>query len=389
VPLVMLQLATDYVDVAVAALLGASVYFATNRRGSRADLAAWALATGLFLGSKPSAPPVFVLLCVVVLVRAERRGLAFAGCVAAAAIGGETYVANLVAHGNPIWPIAFDAGPLHLAGEDHAETLILQGLPPELAHGSWLRRLLVSLFVEPRAYVYDMRLGGLGPLAAFGLLPLAVVAIARAPRLAWPAALLAVCAVASPAAHWLRYALALPVALLALAATAIDSQGESADVLHPRRPIDARRAKWRAAADLGLAALAAVGLAHAFPALSAGASGIDGHEAQWDDVRREVGPGEAFAYDASFSLPGQLARADGRTGPAVYLGGLAGADAVDRAIAEGNARVVVAGDATATDDAIRRSRDRYRLAFRCPLDPCTVYVRRDPALERDRTAQSR
>jgi hypothetical protein len=378
VPLVVLQLAADYVDVAVAALLAASVYFVSAPRLEPRDLAAWALATGLFLGSKPSAPPVAALLCLVALARAPRLGTA-AACAGVVAIGGESYVANLVAHGNPIWPIALDVGPFHLPGEDDAGPLFVHGLPPELQHASWLRRVAVSLFVEPREYIYDMRLGGLGPMTAIALVPLAFVAAVRRRWAAAPALLLAACALASPAAHWMRYSLALPVALLALTAVATDSQGGSAGVLHARRPIEARHG--RVVADVAVAALAVVGLLRAYPGLVAGASGVDGHEAQWDTVRAKVGAGEAFAYDASFELPGQLACADGRAGPAVYLGAARTADDVDRAMDDGHVRVVVAGDATATAEAVQRSRDAYTLAFRCPMDPCTVFVRRDVAAE--------
>jgi hypothetical protein len=367
VPLVMLQLATNYVDLAVAAFLAASVYFATSPALSPADVGAWALATGLLLGSKPSMPPIVTLLVLVVTVRAARahgagRGLAFAalGCGAVLAIGGETYVANIAAHGNPIWPIALDLGPVHLAGEDSAQPLFVQGLPAGLAQASWIHRVLVSLFVEPRDYIYDMRLGGFGPLCAWGLLPLATVAALRAPRRAWPALLLGVCALATPAAHWMRFALALPVALLALTSTA------------------ALASKWRITADLSLAVLAAVGLARALPGLSAGSTGVDGRESLWAALRETIGPGESFAYDASFSLPGQLTSGDGRSGAPVYLGSARTADDVERALAEGKARVVVAGDSAVTREAIRRSTGEYRLAFRCPLDSCDVFVRQRP-----------
>jgi hypothetical protein len=364
VPLVMLQLATDYVDVAVAALLAASVYFATGPELSLAALGSWMLATGLLLGSKPSMPPVVALLAFVVtarvaLVRGPRFALAFAlaAGVAVLAIGGETYFANFVAHRNPIWPIAVDVGPVHFPGEDLAGPLFVQGLPPELAHASWARRVLISLFVEPRDYIYDMRLGGLGPLSAWGLFPLAVVAVVRSPRRTWPVLLLAACALASPAAHWMRFALALPIALLALSAIAVTS---------PR---------WRVTADVALAALATVGIVRALPGLNAGGGGVDGHEALWSAVRETIGPGESFAYDSSFSLPGQLTCADGRAGAPIYLGDARTADDVDRALAEGKARVVLAGDSAVTAEAIHRSAEHYRLAFRCPLDACDVFVR--------------
>ncbi len=368
VPLVMLQLATNYVDVAVAAFLASSVYFATNPELSAADLGAWALATGLLLGCKPSSPPVVIgLACVVALRVVRDRGVrtgglqALAACVGVLALGGETYIANIAAHGNPIWPIALDLGPLHLLGEDRAGPLFVQGLPAELARAPWLRRVLTSLFVEPDEYIYDMRLGGLGPLSAWGLLPLAALAAARNPWRAWPAVLLGACALASPAAHWMRFALALPCALLALSSVALLSS------------------RGRIVGDVALAVLAAIGIARALPGLYAGGGGVDGREALWSRLRDEIRPGESFAYDASFSLPGQLTCPDGRAGAPVYLGDARTPDEVDRALASGRARVVLAGDSAAAREAIRRAGDRYRFAFRCPLDECDVFVRQSPA----------
>jgi hypothetical protein len=375
VPLVTLQLASDYVDVGVAALLVAAVYFASGPL-ERADLLAWGLATGAFLGSKPSAPPVVVLLSAVVLVRAHRLGRLGPAAGAAAlafALGAEKYVGNLIAHGNPIWPIELHAGPITLAGEDDARALMLHGLPDSLVRGGWLLRLVVSLFVEPAAYVYDMRLGGLGPMTALGLIPIALVFGWRVGRPAFPLMLLAACALASPAAHWMRYTLALPAALLALAAAAVELRG----------------ARARVVADLGIAVLAVVGLVRAQrgftggelslpelfarpPALRAVAVGVDGHEADWRRARSIVGAGEAFAYDRSFSLPGLLWCGDGRA-RTVYLGNVATADAALEAVRREDVRVLVAGDLSPAATAVARDPSRFAELFRCPLDACTVY----------------
>ena len=72
------------------------------------------------------------------------------------------------------------------------------------------RHVNLRLWRTPDALIWALIVIG---FAMF--VPSAAIAVARAPRKAWPAILLVACALASPAAHWMRYALALPIALLA------------------------------------------------------------------------------------------------------------------------------------------------------------------------------
>jgi hypothetical protein len=149
----------------------------------------------------------------------------------------------------------------------------------------------------------------------------------------------------------------------------------------------------RVALDLGLAALAALGVAQASPGLTdsgpslaavlampaeqrAAAVGVDGHERLWREARRLVRDGEAFAYDASFSFPGQLWRGDGGAG-LLFLEDERSPDDVAAALSRERVRVLVAGDGRPAAEAVRRSPERYRLLFRCPVDPCNVYERVD------------
>ena len=385
VPVVMLQLATAYVDVAVAALLVLGVYFATGPR-TRVDLALWAVATGLLLGSKPSTPPAVAILAVFVVARGIRGrdvGPALAACALVALLGGERYLENVVRHGNPIWPIGLHLGPISLPGPAPGGPMFLLGLPEPYAHYGWLHRLLASLAAMPERYIYDMRLGGLGPLVAFGLGPLVVVTAPRTWRGAGAVALLALAAVASPAAHWMRYTLALPAALLAHVA-----------VISERWPRRTRRF-----VDLGLAALAALGVAQATPGLTnngvslatllalspeerAPIVSVDGHEALWIGARRLVGPGEAFAHDASFTFPGQLWTGDPRAG-LVFLGDAPAPADADAALERDHVRVLVAGDGLPGAAAVERDPARYRALFRCPVDRCTVYERLTEAAKSD------
>ncbi len=380
VPLVMLQAASSYVDLAVAGLLVAAVYFATGPV-RKADLALFGVAAGLLLGSKPSTPPAVVLLAALVLVRAGLRGRLRAGLAAlalVALVGGERYAKNAVEHQNPIWPIALNVGPWSLPGPAPAGPMFVLGLPPEVAKQSWPVRLAASTVAQPSRYIYDMRLGGLGPLVAFGLLPLALLTLRRADRRSAPALLLAVVSVASPAAHWMRYSLALPAAfLLHVAATT--------ERLSPRR---------RAAADLALAALGALGVWQASRGFTDGgpslarllamtpyerltAVTVDDREDLWRDVRPLVRPGEAFAFDGSFTFPGQLWNDDPTT-LAVFLDERRTVEEVDAELARARVRIVVAGDGRPLAQAVERARSHYRWISRCPLDKCHVFERLDP-----------
>jgi hypothetical protein len=255
--------------------------------------------------------------------------------------------------------------------------MFVLGLPEPYAHYGWLRRLLASVAAMPDRYIYDMRIGGLGPLVVGGLVPVTLVSARRTWRGAFPPLLLAVAAVASPAAHWMRYTLALPAALLAHVAAATAGL--------PRGP--------RVAVDLALAALAAIGVAAALPGFTDGgpsmtalltmppderaaAVSVDGHEALWRDTRRLVRDGEAFAYDGSFSFPGQLWRGDPGAG-LLFLDDRRSPEEIPAALSQARVRVLVAGDGLPAAEAVRRGPDGYRLLFRCPVDPCNVYERLD------------
>lgn len=383
VPLVALQMATSYVDIAYAALLLASAYFATGRLAAP-DAWLWALSAGFLLASKPCAPPAVAILSLVVLVRSVRDGHGVRGLLAvtlAMVLGGERYLANLVTHGNPIWPVGMRLGPLTLPGWDNADTLYMQGVPEPYAHYGWARRVLASLFTEPGLYIYDARLGGFGPLFTCVLVPLVLVGAlgGRRRHVLFPALLVAACTLATPAAHCLRYALALPAALLAFAVVTSDGWKDGP----------------RGAADLAVAAMAALGLWRALPGYTGGGpslrsalamtpearasvASVDGHERQWIDARARIGPLEAAAYDRAFALPGLLFRHDGQ-GRVVSLAER-DVTATSARIDDERVRILVAGDGEPSSEVVSRFREHFQLLFRCPLDPCSVYeVLRDPA----------
>ncbi len=127
-PAVFLQLPTNYVDVASAALLLTAIAFVLSSVDcTRVILSAIAL--GMFLGSKPSAPLAAVLVFAALAVAAWRSGLrtiAFAAVVVLL-LGGESYLTNLVRQGNPVWPVRFDLGPIHLPGRFPMSDLLASG----------------------------------------------------------------------------------------------------------------------------------------------------------------------------------------------------------------------------------------------------------------------
>jgi hypothetical protein len=379
-PVVMLQLAQAYVDAAHAALLILAVVFVTGPadRGQRIGAA---LALGLFLGSKPSAPLPFALLAGTLLVRAGRQECpaALAAVLAALAIGGSSYVRGLVSHGNPVWPVALQLGPVALPGPASPALFFATLTPPGFAELGWLARLATSwsTLPGPGAYGYDMRLGLHGPLHL--LLPLAVACLsfrtAASARL--PAALLVAASLATPAAFWPRFTLALPGALvLALAA-------------------GSERWPGRAAVDGLVGALALAGLVLAAPGFTpdgppiwrlAGATALQRAEAAtaigqaraWLDARGRVGIGEGFAYDESVEVPGLLWRPDGRgrvefVPPSVVAGPELAAWLAARRVR------VVALDRRTTRAAWLRARPgAYVRLFGCRTTACEVFAVRAP-----------
>ncbi|MFY0530903.1 hypothetical protein [Nannocystis pusilla] len=314
-PVVMLQLAQAYVDVAHAALAVLAVVFVTGPV-DRGRLVGAALALGLLLGSKPSAPLPFALLAATLALRSGRQWPgALAAVAAALVLGGESYARGWLIHGNPVWPVALQAGPIALPGPVTASMFFVLQTPPGFAELAWWDRLAVSwsTLPGPGAYGYDMRLGLHGPLHM--LLPLAIVSLAfgTGRRRSLPIALLGVVSLATPAAFWPRFTLALPGALLV--ALAAGSEGWSR--------------RGRALVDVSIGALALAGVVMAAPGFTpegpqiwtlGGATPLQraesataiGQARAWLAAREAIGVGECFAYDESVEVPGLLWRPDGR-----------------------------------------------------------------------------
>jgi hypothetical protein len=152
IPAVFLQMPTDYVDVGSAAWLLAAIYFllsssqvATGGGTHLAErLVVGAVALGLFLGSKPSAPLASAIVLasfIAVAVRGGRPGLAADKDGLVAAFGG-AFASNALRYGNPVWPVAVSLGPWHLPGISAMQHLLDSGAAAPRLHGSLFSRVV-------------------------------------------------------------------------------------------------------------------------------------------------------------------------------------------------------------------------------------------------------
>lgn len=398
-PALALQLCANYVDVIYAALAVAAFAYAAGPI-EPVSLGCFALAAGLALGTKPSAPVLVAIACLMVLVRAWRRrriGEAILAVAGVLAIGSWKYVENLAVHGNPIFPVRFHLGPIAFEGPATMDELASMGLRPPMRDHGWAMRLFESwTTVFPERYVYDMRVGGFGPLFAIALLPAALATMVAAARsaafrarmryVAFPVVLLSIATLASPGAYWARYTFAVPAGLVVVALAATELL-----------PAQARRI------GDGITTLAAlVGLVLAYPGYTAGgpplfslvgmsaserehAFGLDEYEGRFADARALVRRGEAFGYDPGFGLSGRLYPLDGRA-RVVFLGeDLTSADALVRFVDDQHVRVIALTEAPVRvhADLARARPDRFRWLFLYPdADgaPCSLFEVLPPPL---------
>jgi hypothetical protein len=159
-PAVFLQLPTNYVDVGCAAQLLLASYFLLLPP-TRATLLASGAALGLFLGSKPSAPPAVLLFGGLLLWRGRKLlGSAAGALLLAAALGLEAYLTQWLRHGNPVWPAQVQLGPLQLPGTISVRELLASGANTQKVHGSLWLRVLRSWSSFDALPGLDMRLGG-------------------------------------------------------------------------------------------------------------------------------------------------------------------------------------------------------------------------------------
>ncbi len=356
-PTVTLQLAANYVDVIFAGLVLASFVLVSGPLDRRIFLLS-GVTLGLVLGTKPVGPLYVAAASVVLLVRAfkvRRLGEASFSLGLLLAVGGWKYIENTATHGNPVWPVALDFGAFVLPGRVTTRALASVGLREPLLSASALERVLASWSTPfPEHAVYDMRLGGLGAVFTLGLLPVTLAALLAASRdkamrhrlasLTKSVLPIALATFASPALYWGRYTLAFAGSLLLVVGVSAESV--------PRA--------WRRGIDTWLLALALLSCWAALPGFTGGgpslvalaslpasaredAFGIDASEPTWRAARALVGPGEAFAYDASLELPGRAfpGHAQARV---EFIGAPASLDETIRILTTLDARAVVLAD---------------------------------------------
>ncbi len=376
-PAVFLQLPTNYTDVASAALLITAVAFVLGPMKRREILLA-AVAIGLFLGTKPSAPVGAVLLLAVLTVRAYRAGYggsAGAGWLVAAVLGAQSYLVNTVRFGNPVWPVRMDIGPIHLPGRYAMSELLGAGAAAPRAHGNLVERVVTSWStVVPPLPVFDIRIGGLG-LVFLGALPIAVIAAIRTRSAAVAVCFAATLATPDPAVA--RYVLGFAGLVLAFAVLEIQRMGQIA----------------RTAALWVVALASAFGLYLAYPGLTGEgppltaypnmtaeqrqrAVGADGPPTDYVEVRGRLGPGEITVFDGSMELPYLVWPAD-LSNHALRIPDDADADAVARILDDPHVRIVIAGADTVAGATVRADR-RFAPQFDCRSAACTVYLRGVP-----------
>ena len=292
-PAVLLQLPTNYVDVASAGFFLTAAAFVLGPMDIRRALLA-GLAIGLFVGAKPTALLGAVLLMGVLIFRARRQGVLAA--LLAVVVGAETYVVNVIRHSNPVWPVRVDVGPVHLPGAHTVSELLSSGANAPRTHGNVLMRVFDSwTTIFPPLPAFDMRVGGLG-LVFLIALPCAVIRAVHSRSLA--VAVVAVASLAVPEPSVARFVLGFAGLVVAIAVTCVE---------RIRDP-----ARWVVFGVVTVAAAQSIVVVYpgltgegppltAYPRMSLGererAVGADGSPAQYLDAIAAVRRGEITVLD--------------------------------------------------------------------------------------------
>ena len=303
-PAVFLQLPTNYVDVASATFLLTAAAFALGPLDVRRVLLS-GIAIGLFLGAKPTALLGAVLLLTALAFRARREGVLStvvpAGLLALV-LGAETYVVNVIRHGNPIWPVGVDVGPVHLLGLHATTELLASGANTPRTHGNPVARVFTSwTTVCPPVPAFDMRVGGLGLLFLIALPFAAVRAVcSRSPAVA----LVAVASLAVPDPSVARFVLGFAGLAIAIAVPCVE---------RIRNP-----ARWLVFGVVALAGAQSIVVAYRgltgegpplpdYVHMNLGerqrAVGADGPPWPYLDAMANVRPGEITVFDRTAELP--------------------------------------------------------------------------------------
>jgi hypothetical protein len=377
-PAVFLQLPTNYIDVATASFFLLAVFFLILETSRRSLLCA-GLAIGLFLGTKPSAPPAALLLALALLFRARgarRLGLGFVAVGLAGALGLEAYLTELVRHGNPVWPATVAIGPFELPGTISMKELLSSGAGAQKVVGSLPMRVWKSWSSLDATPLFDMRKGGLG-LGFWASVPLGLYSAYRQSRV-WPLVFLPI-ALVTPDPAVVRYVLAFPALLFALAFAALGRLSE----VHGQKTVAAVRV---VAAGLGIQSLvyAAPGLHGEGPPLLEYASlswperaarvGANGPPLAFIAARERLLAGDVAVYDRALWLPYLMWRSDLQN-RVVRIPEQSSSDELRRLMGAPRVRLVAAGKDQPTLPIVREMPNRFEPLFEC-REPCVVFWKR-------------
>ncbi len=213
-PVIILQSATNYVDVAITGLFLTAVNFlidseesehAVNKKGEgeyrekNLPLIIAGLTAGILLGSKGSGPLFIIILSLFFVIKELRRHYIrqddffseipsllkrisklylFFFLIPVLLLGGYWYIKNWVIYGNPVYPMEISI----------FDMTILKGLfkgliepaPEIIKRLSWFTRPLYVWSENISHYLYDSRFGGLGPIWFILFLPSIVFSVVYA-----------------------------------------------------------------------------------------------------------------------------------------------------------------------------------------------------------------
>ncbi|RJQ50596.1 MAG: hypothetical protein C4526_11635 [Nitrospiraceae bacterium] len=206
-PIVILQSSTNYVDVAVTALFLVAVNFlmadmpckgGVETRPCNITSILAGLAAGLLLGSKGSGPLFAGILSVALIVREFVRRFkspkhGSPGAIKAAVkgltfyllfffiplflMGGYWYIKNWVVYGNPVHPMEISF--MNITIFKGLYQGIIEPAPEIINKLNPFTRPLYVWLENVEYYLYDSRLGGLGPIWPILFLPATVFAVVR------------------------------------------------------------------------------------------------------------------------------------------------------------------------------------------------------------------
>jgi hypothetical protein len=377
VPAVFLQLPTNYIDVACAAFLLVASYWVLAMPTARTITSA-GVALGLYLGSKPNAPVATALLFAVLAWRSWRGGHARWTVVAGLlilALGAESYFDNLLRHHNPIRPVRVRIGSWEWPGTTWMHNLLEAGALAPRTHGPLPWRLLVSWTSLSATPMFDMRVGGFGPLFPVAL----AISLTRIVReRAWVYLAPATAALASPDPAVARYVLAFPALVMALSARSLGRLGPHA----------------RGVALAAVTGCAAWSVAYAMPGLAGEgppllayahmtdtervrAVGADGPPSEVIAARDRLHPAQAAAYDRAFDLP-YLAWTPDLSTRVVRVPDGADVAALERLVQDEDVHLLLVGEDQVAGLFARSHPERFVPLFSlsaCKSTRCAAYYR--------------